>query len=76
MKEDRRVEEKMYVRLFNVVRHQLITRALLADGVFLFPSCVELNYSAHLITKTSKPRRREKSEKKKNGREWFGRRTR
>lgn len=30
MKEDRRVEEKMYVRLFNVVRHQLITRALLA----------------------------------------------
>lgn len=53
------------VRLFNAARHQLITRALLADGAFLFPSCVELNYSAHLITKTSKPRRREKSEGKK-----------
>lgn len=38
-KEDTREEEKMYnqiVRLFNAARHQLITRALLADGARVF----------------------------------------
>lgn len=48
--------EDQIVRLLNALRCQLITRALLRAARFYFPSSAELNYSAHLITKTSKPR--------------------
>lgn len=36
-----------------------------ADGTFLFSFCVELNYGAHLITKTSKQQRRWGEEREK-----------
>lgn len=52
------------VRLFNGPPSTYYARSL-ADGAFLFLSRVELNYGAHLITKTSKPRRREKNREKK-----------
>lgn len=44
------------VRLFNAALN-LLHALSCADGTFLFSSCVELNYGAHLITKTSKQRR-------------------